>query len=92
MRTALVSLLLLSLLLAACGDAGNGDGDAAAPEKAVKAAAIADEIAAAPDQMESILEKHGMTADEFVALQFEISEDDVLSAAYEAARKVPTPR
>jgi len=91
MRTALLSLLLLSLALVSCGDSGGG-GDSAAPAKAVKAAAIADEIAKSPDQMETILEKHGMTVTEFEALLFDISEDEALSEAYEAARKVPTPQ
>ena len=89
MRIALTSLLLLALLLGACGEQGGG-GDAA-PEKAVKAAAIADEIAAAPGQADDILKKHGMTMEQFKDLMLEITEDPVLSDAYEAARKVPTP-
>jgi hypothetical protein len=92
MKTAFTSLALLSLLLVACGGTGESDngGDGAAG-KAGKAAAIADAIASNPAQMESILEKHGMTTEEFEALLYEISEDETLSNAYEAARKVPTP-
>ena len=92
MRTALTVFLLVSLLLVGWGQAGSGDGGSAVPDKAVKAAKIADAIAANPDQMESILEEHGMTTDEFEALLYEISEDEALSNAYEAARKVPTPQ
>ncbi|MEN8151171.1 MAG: hypothetical protein ABFS86_15245 [Planctomycetota bacterium] len=92
MRVALLSLLLMSLLMVACGDSGGGGGDTPpAPDKAVKAATIADEIAASPDQMDAILKKHGMTMEEFKALIFEVTEDEALSEAYEAARKVKTP-
>jgi hypothetical protein len=91
MRSALTAVLLFSLLLAACGDAGGGADEPAANSKAVQAAAIADEIATNPDRMEEILAAHSMTADEFESLLFEISEDEALSDAYEKARKVRTP-
>jgi hypothetical protein len=90
MRTSMMLLLLLPILVSGCG--GTDDGEAAAPEKAVQAAAIADEIAADPDSFDQVLTKHGMTAEQFQDLMFEIAEDDVLSAAYEAARKVPDPQ
>ena len=89
MKTAMVGLMLLPLLLVACGDTG-GDGDPAASSKAVMAAGIADEIAASPEQMEAILTKHGMTMQEFEDLIYEITEDPEMSEAFIAARKVPT--
>ena len=90
MKWAMLTLLLLSLSLVACGDAGGGD-PAVDTEKAVKAATIADAIAANPAGMDAILEKHGMTLEEFEALILEVTEDPELSDVYVGARKVATP-
>jgi len=88
MRT--LATLCLAVLLAACGgdrtDSNDGGAEPAAPSKAVRAATIANEIAANPDNAEAILKEHGMTEAEFEALMFEIAEDEALSEAYEKAR------
>lgn len=85
MRYAIAAFLVTTLLIAACGSNGASEGGAV-PPKAAKAAAIAAEIDENPDAFEAILEKHGMTADEFQALMYEIAADEELTAAYEKAR------
>ena len=60
--------------------------EAPAPNDLVqKAVEIAKAIEADPDATEQILEGHGLTADEFEQMMFEISADPELSKAYEAA-------
>ncbi|MBL9104433.1 MAG: hypothetical protein JNL82_26040 [Myxococcales bacterium] len=70
--------ILLSFALA-CG------GTTAAGGKADQAVTIAKQLRAAkPDDAEKILAEHGMTADQWEALMFEIAEDPALAAKYEA--------
>lgn len=49
-----------------------------------RAVAIAKAIEADPDATEQILETHGLTADDFEQMMYEISADPALSKAYEA--------
>jgi len=88
-----MGLLACAALVAACGgnQTSGTDGGGAAPEKALRAAAIADAIAQAPDRADAILAEHDLTAETFRDLMEEISSDPALSKAYEAARKVPDP-
>jgi hypothetical protein len=87
MRNTTIGLLVL-LLFATVPACGTGAEEDAIPPKAAKAAAIADEIAGNPNEdLGQILERHGLTEEEFRALMFEIAEDEALSAAYERARK-----
>jgi hypothetical protein len=72
--------VLLGLMLAACG----GDPAAGSGSKADKAATIAKEVNASPDDAEAILKKHGMTEEEFEALMFEIADDPKLAEDYAA--------
>lgn len=77
------TLLIASLAstVAACG--GNAGTDSGS--KAQKAATIAKEIQASPDDYEKVLEKHGLDADGFEALMFEVAEDPALSDEYAKA-------
>jgi len=88
-----LTALVIAAALAACstdskapasGDAGGGSD---IPAKSAKAAKIANEIAANPNDAEAVLERHGMTATQFEALMYEIAEDEELSEAYERARR-----
>lgn len=83
--------ILLCALLFACGGgadkgaAPSGGAAPAAPSKATKAAALAKEIGARPDDADAILEKNGMTRAQFEELMYEIAADEELSKAYEQA-------
>ena len=87
-RTIVMSLVLATLLVGFGCSQGGGSGDSgtAVPEKVTQAAAIAAEIEASPDQAAAILQKHGMTTDEWTALMYEIAENAEWSDAFEAAR------
>ena len=77
MRVRLVVIALsLSLASLACGDDEPED-------DAERAAAIAREIKASPDDAEQILEDHELTIDEFEALMYEIAADPELSERYQ---------
>jgi hypothetical protein len=81
---------VLAVLLAACTGEKQESPDqpgAAVPEKAARAARIADAIAAEPDRADAILEENGLSREEFEALLYEIAEDEALSQAYQAARR-----
>lgn len=69
--------LVAGLLLGACDSK-----DATSSEDVDKAAAIAREVKASPDDAEAILKKHGMSEDEFEALMYEIAEDPKKSEAF----------
>lgn len=72
----------------ACSGKETGEEGGPPPEKAVRAAAIADALAQAPaDRVDAILAEHGMTAESFRDLMEEIAGDPVLTKAYEGARK-----
>lgn len=83
--------ILFALLLAACGGSpetspASGGSAPAVPEKAAKAAALAKELEANPDDADAILKSHGMTQQQFEDLMFEIAADEALSEAYARAR------
>ena len=84
-----ITALLASVLIAVGCSQGSSDGSGggAVPEKVTKAATIANEIESSPDQAAEILQRHGMTTEEWTALMYEIAENDAWSAAFEAARK-----
>jgi len=71
------ALLFSALLLGAC--------DSEPEDKALRAAAIAREIQADPEQTEAILEDHELSIEEFEALMYEVAGDPELSERYEAA-------
>lgn len=73
----LLSPIVLSLTLA-CGGASAPGG------KVDKAITIAKELRAQPDDAEKILERHGMTAEQWEALMYDIAGDPALAAEYEA--------
>ncbi len=64
--------------------AGRGH-DAPAANKGEKAARIASEIQADPDNAAMILDRHGMTQEAFEQLLYEVAADPVLSEAYNRA-------
>lgn len=101
-RHGLAPMLLIAMLgLAALGCAGgstpesetaasetmNETGAAPASDAVQQAAEIANAIEAAPDRANEILEAHGMTAEQFEALLYEIAQDPAKSEAYAAARQ-----
>lgn len=102
-RHGLAPLLLIAMLgLAVFGCAGgtstpesetatsetmNETGSAPASDAVQQAAEIANAIEAAPDRANEILEAHGMTAEQFEALLYEIAQDPAKSEAYAAARQ-----
>jgi len=57
----------------------------ALPDVVEKAVTIAKEIEADPDAVEEILERHGLDAEQFENMIYEISSDPELSRAYNAA-------
>jgi hypothetical protein len=71
------ALLGGALLLGAC--------DSEPEDQALRAAAIAREIQADPEQTEAILEQHELSIEEFEALMYEVAGDPELSERYEAA-------
>ena len=80
--------ILLSVLLAACGSGAKTPSPGATstvPPKAAKAAAVAKELKANPDDADAILGRHGMTQQQFEDLMFEIAADEELTKAYEQA-------
>ncbi|MDH3784641.1 MAG: hypothetical protein OEV00_04840 [Acidobacteriota bacterium] len=84
-RGALTVVLLIVLAMAGC--AGDAVNDASPPEEpglAEHAAAIALEIEADPDSTEQILERYGLSAEEFENMLLEISEDEAMREAYTA--------
>jgi hypothetical protein len=89
MRTALqlvAAMAAMSFAACDCGDSEEDPASAAAEEDdALRAAAIAREIRAAPDDTEAILERHGLTIEEFEALMYDIAADPEASQRYETA-------
>ena len=87
-HSALVVLSLLLLLLAGCAAGTQQSGaDTAAtadetPEIVRQAVAITQEIEADPDAVEQILERHGLSVEQFEEMMYEISSDPALSRAY----------
>jgi hypothetical protein len=89
----LVALLVLSVALLGCGGSDvNTSDDQASPqtptvssETVSKAVAVAKEIEANPDDVDAILEQHGLTLETFEDMLYEISSDPELSEAYNAA-------
>jgi hypothetical protein len=55
--------------------------------KVEKAVAVANQIAASPEQADSILEEAGLDRDSFEALLYEIAKDPELSKSYAVARE-----
>jgi len=72
---ALVFVALVACALA-CDDEPEGPAE--------RAAEIAQEIQASPDDAEEILEDHEMSIDDFEALMYEIAADPELSERYQA--------
>lgn len=83
----------LLLLVAACArtetasDTAAGMTTATVPDRATKAAAVSDAIAANPAAADSILQANGYTQDSFQKEMYEIAADSAQSAAYTAAKK-----
>lgn len=95
-------VLLLALALVGCGGGQSQDKPAASKESVTeqatsltpeqnaviqKVAAVANAIEAAPATTSQVLKDANMTEEEFQAEIYRISEDPVLSRAYEEARK-----
>ena len=77
-RILLAAAAAFALVAAGCDDEPE--------DKALRAAAIAGEIAESPDDTEAILEDHDMTIEQFEALMYEVAADPELSERYEKAR------
>ena len=71
--------MTVGLLAGVGGCDGN---DTASADDVDKAAAIAKDVQASPDDAEAILKKHGMSEDEFEALMYGIAEDPKKSEAF----------
>ena len=99
-RTGLWIPILMLALLAACGGGGgteeaqatgsqaapaNDEATGAADDPVSLAVEIAEALEADPDSAEAILERHGLTVEQYEALMYDISADPELSRAYEAA-------
>ena len=87
-----ILLLLLAVGIAGCespprqaAEAPAEEASAAPPDLVQQAVAIAREIEAEPDAVEEILERHGLDAERFEEMIYEISGDPELSRAYNAA-------
>jgi hypothetical protein len=80
--------ILCSIVLAACG--GSPDKTATPSStvspKVAKAAALAKELKANPDDADAILQRHGMTREQFDELMYEIASDEAMSQAFERER------
>jgi len=76
--TRLIAPIFLSFALACGGTAGSSD-------KVEQAVTVAKELRAKPDDAEKILGQHGLTADQWEALMYDIASDPALAAKYEAA-------
>ena len=86
-RTAILSALLLAACSGSADKSPASGGTAPAiPEKAAKAARLAKELEANPDDADAILQRHGMTQQQFEDLMYEIAADETLSEAYARAR------
>jgi hypothetical protein len=82
----------LLLLVAACARTESASdttaGTAATvPDRATKAAAVSNAIAANPAAADSILKANGYTQEDFQKEMYEIAADSAQSAAYAAAKK-----
>jgi hypothetical protein len=72
----------------ACDDADAGETTPAAEtprDPAKRAAAIATELKASPDNAEQVLAKHDLTIEEFERLMYEVAADPEMSEAYQVA-------
>jgi hypothetical protein len=89
----LVVWLIVSVALLGCGgsevqtsdDAATPQAATAVSETVSKAVAVAKQIEANPDDIDAILEQHGLTVETFEDMLYEISSDPELSEAYNAA-------
>ena len=85
-----VCAALLVLVAACAGSEQTADTTAAAQagsaDRATKAAAVSDALAANPAQADSILSANGFTREQFQKEMYEIAADSSLSAAYAAAK------
>ena len=74
------------LVLAACARTESTPDTAATADRATKAAAVSDAIAANPAAADSILTANGWTREQFQQEMYEIAADSAQSAAYAAAK------
>jgi hypothetical protein len=89
----LVAWLIVSVALLGCGgsevqtsdDPATSQAATAVSETVSKAVAVAKQIEASPDDIDAILEQHGLTVETFEDMLYEISSDPELSEAYNAA-------
>ena len=98
-RAGLLLSIVVLVLLVACGGTGSGDsagiesGSATAPDAAPvgtddpvsRAVEIAKAIEADPDSAEAVLERFGLTVEQYEELMYDISADPELTRAYQAA-------
>jgi len=93
----LIAPIVLALVLVGCGG-GETAYDGAEPEQAEKTAGdvpdvvqkaitITNEIESDPDNVEAILEKHGVTEEGFEELMYRIAQDPELSRSYNEASR-----
>jgi hypothetical protein len=89
----ILTLTAAALLLGACakGDATNDTTSAtsatASDDQAVKAANVANAIAATPTAADSILKANGYTRESYDQLLVDIAADSAMSARYAAVKK-----
>jgi len=92
----LIGCLVLATALLGCSGSGSVEPDSqvAAPnastattpsDPVAKAVAVAREIEADADDVDAILERHGLTVETFEELLYDISSDPELSKRYNAA-------
>jgi hypothetical protein len=92
-RWGLLLWIVLALALTGCAgettDADRASGDSttsvSTDDLVTRAAEITKAMDADPAAVESILETHGVTPEEFEEMMYEIAADPALSEAYEAA-------
>jgi hypothetical protein len=85
-NTAITTLIAAGLVsLAGCGSSNTGNpqpAPSATSSKVDTAVAIAREMEANPEQAEQVLQKRGMTEQQFEDLMYEIASDPALSDQY----------
>lgn len=74
--------LVALLALASCGDAESETASTATLTEVQRAAAIAEGVRMAPTQTDSVLNAHGVTADELEQMLYRIAADSVQTAEY----------
>jgi hypothetical protein len=84
MKIAALTIVLILLAGVGCGGGTQEAEDGTLPEIVQKAVTVAEELKADPDDVEAVLERHGLDVESFEAMMYEISSDPELTKAYTA--------